>query len=168
LPPEGGASSVFLSPVLSMLRVTPLTAPAQNQRSCITRKYNKTKMEDIVMKNKFKLLVIGIVSLIIPFNACDEFGNDKNFYWEYEFVNQTQYSIQISVNKGYKLSNEKDSNSPEYNSDIYLYYNSNKIIYIKSDAVDFQWTASYNSGNNKYIYAVTNGSTVIFKERRVL
>jgi hypothetical protein len=120
------------------------------------------------MKNKFKLLVIGIVSLIIPFNACDALVNNDDFYWEYEFVNQTQYGIQISVNKGYKLSNEKDSDNeihPELNSDIYLYSNSNKIIYINSDAVDFQWTASYN---NKYIYAVTNGSTVIFKERRVL
>jgi hypothetical protein len=122
------------------------------------------------MKNKSKLFFIGIVSLIIPFYACDEYsGKDKNFYWEYEFVNQTQYSIKLTVNKSYKLSKESDS---ELNDAIYLYSNSysdsNKVIYIKSDVAGFQWAVSYNPGNNKYIYAVASGSKVTFKERRAL
>ncbi|MDR0411863.1 MAG: hypothetical protein LBH75_07835 [Treponema sp.] len=93
-------------------------------------------------------------------NACDRpLGG-----WEYQFTNQTRYTISITISERYKLS--LDENATWVNGSVNLYAGESKTLYgVDSDSVDFRWTASTWS-NNRYIYPVPNGSKVTFKERQ--
>ncbi|MDR2258610.1 MAG: hypothetical protein LBE14_05620 [Treponema sp.] len=110
-----------------------------------------------------KVFFIMCISIFFVFSACDAsweetWGPD----YEYKFDNQTQYSITVTLNKNYKLSKEGGEESRELN----LSSKSSRTVYIKSDSVDFKWAASYyNSSYSRYIYPVTDGSKVTFKER---
>lgn len=112
--------------------------------------------------SQVRLLPTGIlIVLVFAFllNACDT----PLTGWEYTFINQTQYTIRISISEKYRLS--KDSNAVEESGDFYLYSRSSKTLYgVDSGSVDFQWTASSES-DNRYIYSVISGSEVTFKER---
>jgi len=104
-----------------------------------------------------RLLFAGVVSALLCSSCGMKFGS-----YQYEFDNQTQYSIYVTVDEEYKLST--DENALEHTGQFYLYANTTQILYsVSSDGLDFQWTASYWS-NNRYIYTV-EGSKVTFKER---
>jgi hypothetical protein len=98
-----------------------------------------------------------IAGLLFFFNACN---TPLGEYWEYTFDNQTQYSIDVSLNKGYRLSKE----GVDQDGILQVAGKSNKKIFIKAGSVDFWWVSS-SQNNNRYIYPITSGSTVTFKER---
>jgi hypothetical protein len=112
-----------------------------------------------------RLFFIAGVSVLFLFCGCDM---PSGGYWEYTFENQTQYTIQVSLNEGYKLvrevPKENGESSPVYTAPLQIYNKSSKTVYIRSGSVDFEWTAS-SPGNNRSIYPVNTGSKVTFKER---
>jgi hypothetical protein len=112
--------------------------------------------------NNSHLLRAGALILLafsFLLNAC----NMPLSGWEYQFINQTKYGINITINEKYKLS--QDKNAIEQSGSFSLYSHESKTLYgVKSGSVDFQWTASTWS-NNQYIYSIPGGSKVTFKER---
>jgi hypothetical protein len=114
-------------------------------------------MKEKIGKPAGMFFIMGIPVLCLVFSACD---TPLGGYWEYEFSNQTQYSITVSLNKKYKLAKE----GAETDSGLDLYYKSSVTVYIDSDSVNFEWTAGY-SEYNRHIYAETGGSKVTFREK---
>jgi hypothetical protein len=74
------------------------------------------------------------------------------YYW-YNFVNETRYSIEVTLNHGYYRT-----------SPFSLSPSSNQRVNVDTGSVEFSWTAS-SGGNNRYIYTAVAGSQVTFKER---
>jgi hypothetical protein len=102
--------------------------------------------------------IAGIFLFFISFFiSCDTPWGE---YWEYTFENQTQYSITVSLNKSYRSQKEGSDTSGPFQ----VGSNSSKKVYVKAGSVDFEWD-SYASNYNRYIYPVTGGSRVTFKER---
>jgi hypothetical protein len=110
-------------------------------------------------KRNLSLLFL-FFSIPILFNTCDTTG--LNGYWKYEFVNESSYTVYITLNQKYRL--DYDDKSTPYTSEISLYSYSSYTVYIKDDSVDFAWTTSSES-NNRYIYTVADGSKVTFRKR---
>jgi hypothetical protein len=105
------------------------------------------------------LYITGLLALLVIFSACD---TPFDGYWEYEFSNETSYSITIFLDKAYKTSKE----GSEIDTSLYLYSNGNEIVYVKSDSLGFRWETGYYSSENRNIYPEKNGSKVTFKERK--
>jgi hypothetical protein len=104
------------------------------------------------------LCMAGVLALVVVFTACDTpFGG----YWEYEFSNQTQYSITVSLDKSYKTSTEQEA---ETDTDLRVSSKSSQTVYVKSGTLGFEWTSSY-SNNNRNVFPEKDGSKVTFKER---
>jgi hypothetical protein len=77
--------------------------------------------------------------------------------WEYEFINETSHTINISLDEKYKLS--KETSAEAVSSSLVLYAKSSSTIYVEADVVKFTWNSSYN----RDIYVVEDGPTVTFK-----
>jgi hypothetical protein len=103
-------------------------------------------------------------SISILFSACKgEFYYSDGGYWlKYQFVNESSYSIVITLDQEYKYTSGEDS--MPYSSAISLNSGLSITVLVKDDSVDFMWTAS-NKSDNRYIYTVIDGSKVTFWER---
>jgi hypothetical protein len=106
-------------------------------------------------RNRIAAGVFFIAGVFLFFISCDSPWGEQ---WEYTFENQTQYYITISLNKSYRYQKEGSDESRPFQ----VGSNASKKVYVKAGSVDFEWD-SYNS--NRYIYPVTGGSKVTFKER---
>jgi hypothetical protein len=109
------------------------------------------------------LCIAGVLAALVFFTACD---TPLGGYWEYEFNNETSYTITVTLDESYKTSTDDDT---EVNTAFNLYTKSSyskssRTVYVKSGSVGFEWTAN-NSNNNRNIYPEKNGSKVTFKER---
>jgi hypothetical protein len=98
---------------------------------------------------------------------CEKDGSKAIFmereiggYYNYEFDNQTGYTISVTMNQPYKIS----KNSTERNNALSINARSKTMVYVLQDSLDFQWTTSSGSNNSK-IYSETIGAKVTFKER---
>lgn len=69
---------------------------------------------------------------------------------EYTFDNQTGYGITVVVNK---------------QNSFYLYPRYSIRRSYAASSLEFTWNAGYWSRDTNMVYAVTSGSTVIFRER---
>jgi hypothetical protein len=96
--------------------------------------------------------ITGLFAALVFFSACETpFGG----YWEDAFNNETSYTITVTLDKAYKTS----TGDSEINTSLYLYSNSSETVYVKSDSVDFSWTAR-NAEKNRDIYPEKDGSKV--------
>ena len=99
---------------------------------------------------------------VVLFNSCGP------MYYSYTFKNQTRYTIYVTVNNKYRITdNNSDTTDPtnSKNTPITLYNNSKVEIYdVAKSPLDFKWTASY-SDYNSLIYVTVNGTTATFKEK---
>jgi hypothetical protein len=114
-------------------------------------------------RNLFQLLLVFAIAML--FSACNGYEShyhDGGYWLKYQFVNESSYSIAITLNKEYQYT--PDSDSMLYSSAISLYSGSSITVWVKDDSVDFTWAAS-SAGDNRYIYAATDGSKVTFKAR---
>jgi hypothetical protein len=105
----------------------------------------------------FSKYIFGSLLFLSLFFSCDTPFGGK---WEYEFTNTTQHTINVTLDEEYFFSSDSTASS----SSFYLYSNSSQTVYVESDSVDFQWTAS-NQNDNSKIFSTVDGSTVTFKER---
>jgi hypothetical protein len=110
----------------------------------------------------FSIMGISITAFVLSACAVPMGG-----FWEYVFDNQTQYHITVSLNKGYKLSNEglRIENEIWINDDLAIYSGSSKTVYTEANSLGFEWTAS-SSDDNRHIYPEITGSKATFKERQ--
>jgi hypothetical protein len=117
-------------------------------------------MKQVKRKNGGSLLFLFFVTAIF-LSACNA---PPSGYWEYQFVNESSYAITVTLNQEYRLETSKEGYTPPtYTTPFSVSSNSSRIVYVKDDDVDYQWTAS-SAGDNRYIYVVANGSKVTFKE----
>jgi hypothetical protein len=121
-------------------------------------------------KNVIFLLLL-FIAISTLFNACIKLLSG---YWEYEFANESSYTIQITLNKKYASSEQGLSNEDELSSSIiYLSSHTSRTVYSGDDSIDFTWIASSNSTgyyatsiiHNSSIDIVSDGSKITFKER---
>jgi hypothetical protein len=110
------------------------------------KKQNKFRVEYLI------LMSIFILSLLVSCETPER--SPPGGEWEYVFINKTQSSISITLDKQY-----------DYSSSFVLYSDSSKTIHIESSSLGFQWDYDYNNANSKGIYTSVNGSKVTFEER---
>ena len=104
---------------------------------------------------KFCFLFMGFCILTILFACAD------SVYYEYTFQNQTFHSIDIYVNKEYKIIKD---DSEKYNNTITISGYSKRTIYVNTNQLDFVWT-SHNGYDDEISYRI-DGSTVFFTEKQ--
>ncbi|MDR1902517.1 MAG: hypothetical protein LBQ88_09590 [Treponema sp.] len=107
------------------------------------------------MKTKFVFGLAGTLLALVLTGCITEA--------EYEFENQTSYSITVTVvGTSFQIWSESSGDFVDYSYTYINLYSGNKIkIKTNTDIVDFEWTSgSYNSK----IYVDNKGNKVIFKE----
>jgi len=100
---------------------------------------------------------------------CETNGSEATFmtreiegYYDYEFDNQTRFTITVTMNQLYKTPNK---NSPDRTNALSINRESKTTIFVLKDySLEFHWTAS-NASDTPKIHSEIIGSTVVFKER---
>ena len=96
--------------------------------------------------------------------------NDADIWFHYEFVNETRYTINITLDKKYAVdigslvSSSGSSNPPTYDSPFSVYANNSKTVHVQNSSANFSWTAS-SQDDNRYIIVSSNENKATFRER---
>ncbi|MCL2185450.1 MAG: hypothetical protein FWB86_06325 [Treponema sp.] len=107
--------------------------------------------------NCFYLIIPALILTL--FTSCDLVN------YTYDFINETNHIITITVNKDYQIKEGEDFTEYKKNQPILLYgYNTVTIVVINTDALDFKWTAGSNSANST-ISSIVDVNTATFKDR---
>jgi hypothetical protein len=112
--------------------------------------------------NRRRTALLGILSALgLCFFSCKPLGG-----WEYHFVNETDYTIRISLAEQYTIDKTKDLDRPaeKLDSEILLHSKTSKTVYVEEASAHFSWTAESAFSGNLYINAVTDGSTVTIRQ----
>ena len=102
---------------------------------------------------------------------CRTNGSEATFmtreiggYYEYEFDNQTRYTITITMDRSYKTPYKNSSYRYPENALSINSKNKTTVYVSQGNSLYFKWTAS-NASDNPKIYSETIGTKVTFKER---
>lgn len=113
-------------------------------------------------KTTIKCLMLSFILILgsIAINACD-FS-----YYVYEFKNNTDYTINVTVNKDYKMDEVDYGKSNVIQlggKNSYMPSSAEITVDGGSGSLSFSWEAYYESYNEK-IYTKVSGNTVTFEE----
>ena len=118
------------------------------------------------MKRKLAAAVLVSAVLVLIPSCIDE----SNIWYHYEFVNETRYTINITldqryaVNIGGLVSSSGSSNPQMYHTPFSVNPNDSKTVSVQNSSAKFSWTAS-TQDDNRYIIVSSNGNEATFRER---